>query len=83
MQPMTSIERVTNTLDLKPVDYPPAVLNPWGETITRWKEQGRIAEDEDVAEHFSQDLRQSGWQWLHKKLRAVNTQVCSFVQQIS
>ena len=61
MEPMTSIERMTNTLALKPVDHVPAAVSPWARTVERWKEQGHIGQDEDVAEHFGQDLRTGGW----------------------
>ena len=61
MSSMTSIERVTNTLALKPVDQPPACLTPWEATTKRWKDEGHIKQDEDVHEHFGQDIRCSGW----------------------
>jgi len=50
-----------NTLDLKPVDHVPAAVSPWGATVERWKKEGHIKEDEDVPEHFGQDLRSGGW----------------------
>ena len=58
---MTSIERVHNTLALKPVDYPAATLTPWDSTVKRWKSEGHISEEEDVLEHFGSDLRFAGW----------------------
>ncbi len=58
---MTSLERMTNVLDFKPVDQTPIAVSPWGATITRWKSEGHIQEGEDVAEHFGQDLRTGGW----------------------
>lgn len=61
MKSMTSIERVTNTLDLKPVDRIAAVVSPWEETKKLWIEQGHLAEGEDISEHFEQDLRVAGW----------------------
>ena len=61
MKPMTSFERMTNTLDLKPVDHVPAAVSTWGETVKRWRDEGHIGEKEDVAEHFGQDLRSGGW----------------------
>jgi len=61
MKPMTSIERMVNTLDLKPVDHVPAAVSPWGETVKRWRDEGHIGAEEDVAEHFGQDLRTGGW----------------------
>lgn len=58
---MTSIERMQNVLDLKPVDVTPIAVSPWGATIERWKREGHIQEGEDIAEHFGQDLRTGGW----------------------
>jgi len=61
MRPMTSIERVANTLARKPVDHVPAAVSPWWATIVKWREQGHLAPNEDVAEHFDQDIRTGGW----------------------
>lgn len=58
---MTSYERFVNALARKPVDMLPVVISPWGATIQRWRSEGHVAEDEDVAEHFGQDLRTTGW----------------------
>ncbi len=58
---MTSIERVANTLDRKPVDRIPVAISPWGATADRWRSEGHIPDDEDVQEHFGQDLRNGGW----------------------
>ncbi|MCX8053401.1 MAG: hypothetical protein N3B12_06305 [Armatimonadetes bacterium] len=58
---MTSYERVSRALDRKPVDLLPACITPWNETVQRWKKEGHIKEDEDVAEHFGQDIRTGGW----------------------
>lgn len=57
MEKMTSIERVRNTLERKPVDFLAAGVWPWKSTAKRWKSEGRIKEDEDVYEHFEQDIR--------------------------
>ena len=61
MQPMTSIERMTNTLARRPVDHVPASISPWGDTLKRWREEGHLEEDTDVIEHFDLDFRQGGW----------------------
>jgi len=58
--PMTSYERFSNALARKPVDMLPVCISPWGATVERWKREGHIAEGEDVAEHFGQDLRTAG-----------------------
>jgi uroporphyrinogen decarboxylase len=52
---------MVNTLAHKPVDMIPIAVSPWGATVKRWREEGHIKEDEDVAEHFGQDLRSAGW----------------------
>jgi uroporphyrinogen decarboxylase len=57
---MNSIERVTNTLALKPVDRVPAAVTPWPETIDRWIEQGHVKAGEDIGEVFEQDIRKAG-----------------------
>ncbi len=61
MQELTSIERVTRTLALEPVDHVAAAVSPWGSTTKRWRSEGHIGEEEDVAEHFGQDIRCGGW----------------------
>lgn len=59
--PMTSIERMVNTLARKPVDQTPIAISPWGSTVQRWRREGHIGPREDVAEHFGQDIRTGGW----------------------
>ena len=58
---MTSQERMQAALDRKPVDMLPISITPWGATVQRWVQEGHIAPEEDIAEHFGQDLRQAGW----------------------
>lgn len=58
---MTSHERMENTLRRKPVDHIAVVINPWEATIRKWREEGYLSADEDVYEHFGQDLRTGGW----------------------
>ncbi|MBP8952283.1 MAG: hypothetical protein KBI47_07825 [Armatimonadetes bacterium] len=59
--PMTSIERMAQTLALKPVDQTPVAVSPWGATVKRWRDEGHIGAEEDIQEHFGQDLRTGGW----------------------
>ncbi len=59
--PMTSYERVANTLSRKPVDEIPIAVSPWGATVHKWVSEGHIKGGEDIAEHFGQDLRSGGW----------------------
>ncbi len=61
MSSMTSIERVQNSLEFKPVDYLAAMLSPWKDTVKLWTQQGHLKQDEDLIEHFNQDLSQIGW----------------------
>lgn len=61
MAELTSFERMTRTLALEPVDHVPVAVSPWGDTVKRWRKEGHIGEEEDVGEHFGQDLRQGGW----------------------
>jgi len=58
---MTSKERVHRTLHHGPVDHAPVSESIWGETVTRWVEQGHMQEGEDVIEHFDYDCRGAGW----------------------
>ncbi|MHB9035718.1 MAG: uroporphyrinogen decarboxylase family protein [Armatimonadota bacterium] len=58
---MTSYERFAGALSRKPVDMQPVVVTPWPATVERWRNEGHIGPDEDVAEHFGQDMRQAGW----------------------
>jgi len=58
---MTSLERMTRVLDFKPVDQTPVAVSPWGATVKRWRDEGHIGPEEDVAEHFGQDIRTGGW----------------------
>ena len=64
MSEMTSIERITNTLNLKPVDKIAIDITPWPETIKLWAEQGHIKEGDsypEIRELFDGDLQNAGW----------------------
>jgi len=58
---MTSFERVARTLALEPVDHVAAAVDLWDSTVKRYVAEGYLAEGEDVAEHFDQDIRCGGW----------------------
>ncbi len=58
--PMTSYERVANTLARKPVDQSPFVIGPWPDADKRWRAEGNIPADADMREYFGQDLRWAG-----------------------
>jgi uroporphyrinogen decarboxylase len=57
---VTGYERFANALAREPVDMLPAVINPWEATVKRWKDEGHIAQDEDVSEHFDVDMVMTG-----------------------
>ncbi len=59
--PMTSYERFVTVLDHRPVDQTPIAVSPWSRTVERWRSEGHIGPEEDVAEHFGQDIRTGGW----------------------
>lgn len=58
---MTSYERMLAALNRQPVDMIPIAIRPWGATVQRWREEGHIGEDENVYEHFGQDISSGGW----------------------
>ncbi len=58
---MTSVERMQAALARRPVDQLPIAVSPWGATVARWRQEGHLGPEEDVAEHFGQDLRSGGW----------------------
>lgn len=57
---MTGHERLDNILARKPVDRIGLFEHFWGDTLTKWRSQGHIAEDEDLARHFGFDLATCG-----------------------
>lgn len=58
---LTSIERMTLTLERRTVDHVPVAVSPWGATVERWRREGHLAQGEDVSQHFGQDLCSGGW----------------------
>ena len=58
---LTGYERVENALLRKKVDLLPVHMAPWKKTIELWKKEGHIKDDEDVFEHFDDDIRQGGF----------------------
>jgi len=57
---MTSIERVENIFNHKPVDYLPIGEDFWDDTIRKWTNEGHIRVGEDLIEHFDLDLDRAG-----------------------
>jgi uroporphyrinogen decarboxylase len=49
------------TLARRPADQVPVAVSPWGATVERWRKEGHLRPDEDVSEHFGQDLVSGGW----------------------
>ena len=57
---MTSIERMKNILQRKPVDRIAVYESFWGDTQKKWTEDGFIQPGENLAEHFGFDLGMGG-----------------------
>lgn len=53
---MTGKERVINAIKRKPLDRIPAYEHFWPETIKKWKQEGFLAENEFVEDHFDLDM---------------------------
>ncbi len=61
MQEMTSLERIRNLLERKPVDRAAFRESIWGETMARWRAEGHLGETEDPFDHFNMELLSAGW----------------------
>lgn len=59
MEKMTGVERMTNILARKPVDRIGLYEHFWGDTLAKWKSEGHIAENENLADHFGYDLEEA------------------------
>ena len=57
MQPLTSIERITNILNHQPVDRIGVFEHFWGDTQRTWTEQGFLQPGELLEDHFGYDLQ--------------------------
>ena len=57
MKELTSLERMTRFLRREPVDRIPAKETFWGETVARWRAEGRLGAEENPDDHFGLDLR--------------------------
>ena len=53
---MTSIERMTNILNHKPVDRVGVYEHFWNDTSAHWAAQGHIVKEENLARHFNFDM---------------------------
>jgi len=53
---MTSIERISNIMQRKPVDRIGLMEHFWGDTHKAWTEEGHIEEEESFADHFGFDI---------------------------
>jgi uroporphyrinogen decarboxylase len=56
MTPMTGTERIGNILNRKPVDRIGLFEHFWGDTLNKWREEGKIGENQDLASHFGFDM---------------------------
>ncbi len=61
MSEMTSRERIGRILRREPVDRVGITESFWGETHQHWIDQGKIPEDQELANHFGHDIRAGGW----------------------
>jgi uroporphyrinogen decarboxylase len=59
MEKMTGVERMTNILARTPVDKIGLYEHFWGDTLAKWKSEGHIAENENLADHFGYDLEEA------------------------
>jgi uroporphyrinogen decarboxylase len=57
MAALTSRERIARILKRQPVDRVGAFESFWGDTRQAWADQGHIAKDESIEDHFGLDLR--------------------------
>jgi len=56
MTELTGTERIGNILRRKPVDRVGLFEHFWGDTLQKWREQGHIRENQDLATHFGFDM---------------------------
>ena len=59
--PMTSKERITRILKRQPVDRVGCFESFWGDALRKWRAEGHLRQEESPCDHFSLDLRHSGW----------------------
>jgi uroporphyrinogen decarboxylase len=59
MQPLTSIERIDNILNRRPVDRIGLFEHFWGDTLKKWQEDGKIQPGQDLPTHFGFDIATS------------------------
>ena len=52
MAELTGTERISNILKRKPVDRIGLYEHFWGDTLKKWRTEGHISENEDLATHF-------------------------------
>ena len=60
MAELTGVERIGNILKRQPVDRIGLFEHFWGDTLEKWRGQGHISEDEDLATHFGFDMSTGG-----------------------
>ncbi len=58
---LTSKERMELILNHKPVDRIAVYESFWGDTVTRWTNEGFLRKGENLIDHFGLDLSTSGW----------------------
>lgn len=61
MQPLTSFERIDNTLRRKPIDCVACYDAPWSDTTKRWRAEGYLGPEVEAVDALDMDLRSGGW----------------------
>lgn len=73
MSALTARERVQRLLSRQSADRASFSESLWGETVTRWREQGFLKKDTDLVDHFRIELRNAGWINCQANLDALET----------
>lgn len=61
MKTITARERIKNLLERKPADRASFCESLWGETVTRWTEEGHLKKEEPIGPHFKMEIESAGW----------------------
>jgi hypothetical protein len=61
MEELTSYQRVVRTLEHQEVDQVACFEDFWGDTLDKWRGQGKLGSEESPHDHFGLDMRKAGW----------------------
>ena len=59
MKELTGKERISRIIKHEPVDRIGLFEGFWGDTLAKWQSEGHIKENEDLADHFDFDMKNS------------------------